>query len=503
MKAYTLTTASSSAAQRPLTIVIGCDTFPPDINGAARFAERLAAGLARHGHDVHIVASAYDDSHGSFTEIHDGEAMTVHRIKSFRIPQHKTLRYVWPFTLKRKTDQILRQVKPDAVHIQSHLIMGRYLVKSAKEQGIRLLATNHIMPENLIKYSVIIPKFFEKTAMKMAWADAGRVLKQVDAITTPTRRAANLLEQAAGVEGVLAISCGIDASKFANATPTSNETPRILFLGRLDYEKHIHNLLKAVAMLPKKLNTQVEIVGDGGERKHLEDLALELGISKQVKFLGHITEEELPKAYERATLFAMPSIAELQSIATMEAMASGRPVVAADAMALPHLVHDGDNGYLFQPDDVQEFAEKLKKILTADQAELDRLSENSLHLIQSHDIERTLTIFEGLYRGDQNADTTSDDNSETYTKAIGILPEPLHNRVVELRERARALREAATELREGVRDEVREKLEDIRDEVVERTKAVNTKVKKTAKKTATQAKKVVKNAAERLKNDED
>ncbi len=484
--------AANSLALKPLTIVIGCDTFPPDINGAARFAERLAAGLASHGHDVHIVASAFDDTHGTFTEIHDGQAMTVHRIKSYRIPQHKTLRYVWPFTLKKKTDEILRRVNPDVVHIQSHLIMGRYLVQSAKQQGIRLLATNHIMPENLIKYSVIIPKFLEKTAMKLAWADAGRILKQADFITTPTRRAANLLEEAAGVSDVLAISCGIDASKFANATPTTNSTPRVLFLGRLDYEKHIHNLLKAVAMLPKKLNTQVEIVGDGGERKNLENLALELGIAKQVKFLGHITEEELPKAYERATLFAMPSIAELQSIATMEAMASGRPVVAANAMALPHLVHDGDNGYLFEPDDVQEFSEKLKMILTADQAELDRLSENSLYLIQSHDIERTLTIFEGLYRGDQDSDRTSDDNSETYTKAIGVLPEPLHNRVLELRERARALREAAAELREEVVEEVKEKLEDIREEV-----------KKSAKKTATKAKKVVKNATERLKNDED
>jgi glycosyltransferase involved in cell wall biosynthesis len=418
--------------------------------------------------------------------------MTVHRIKSYRIPQHKTLRYVWPFTLKAKTDEILHKVKPDVVHIQSHLIMGRYLVKSAKEQGIRLLATNHIMPENLIKYSVIIPKFLEKTAMKLAWADAGRVLKQVDFVTTPTRRAANLLEAAAGVTDVLAISCGIDASKFANATPTSNQTPRVLFLGRLDYEKHIHNLLKAVAMLPKKLNTLVEIVGDGGERKHLEALALELGIAKQVKFLGHISEEELPKAYERATLFAMPSIAELQSIATMEAMASGRPVVAANAMALPHLVHDGDNGYLFEPDDVLEFSEKLKKILTADQAELDRLSENSLYLIQSHDIERTLTIFEGLYRGDQDSDRTSDDNSDTYTQAIGVLTEPLHNRVLELRERARALREAASELRGEVVDEVREKLEDLRDEV-----------KKYAKKTATWARKAVKSATERIKNDDD
>jgi hypothetical protein len=161
-------------------------------------------------------------------------------------------------------------------------------------------------------------------------------------------------------------------------------------------------------------------------------------------------------------------------------------------MALPHLVHDGDNGYLFQPDDVDEFASKLKLILTADQAELDRLSENSLHLIQSHDIERTLTIFEGLYRGDQDGIKTSDDNDETYTKAIGILPEPLHNRVVELRERARALREAATDLREDVVEDVKEKLEDIREEV-----------KKTARKTATKAKKVVKDATDRLKKDDD
>lgn len=498
-----MASVSGAAATKPLTIVIGCDTFPPDINGAARFAERLAAGLSRHGHNVHIIAAAYDNNHGTFTEFHDGAPMTVHRIKSYRLPQHKSLRYVWPFTLKAKTDQILREVKPDAVHIQSHLIMGRLLIASAKQMGIRSLATNHIMPENLIRYSVIIPKFLEKTAMKLAWADAGRVLKKADFVTTPTRRAANLLEEAAGISGVLAISCGIDASKFANTNPTSNAVPRILFLGRLDYEKHIHNLLKAVAMLPKKLNTQVEIVGDGGERKHLEQLALELGIAKQVTFLGHVSEQELPLAYERCTLFAMPSIAELQSIATMEAMASGRPVVAANAMALPHLVHDGDNGYLFEPDDVQQFAEKLKLILTADQAELDRLSENSLHLIQSHDIERTIKIFEGLYRGDHQGDTTSDDNSDTYTQAIGILPEPLHNRVVELRARARALREAASELGEEVRDEVREKLEDIRDEVVERTKAVNTKVKKTAKKTATQAKKVVKKATTRRKSNED
>ncbi len=420
--------------------------------------------------------------------------MTVHRVKSYRVISHKTLRFVWPFTLKKKTDEILRLVNPDAVHIQSHLIMGRYLIKSAKQRGIRVIATNHIMPENLIKYSVIIPKWFEKTAMKLAWRDAGRILRKVDFITTPTRRAADLLENAAGLTGVLAISCGIEASKFANATPTSNKTPRILFLGRLDYEKHIHNLLSAVAKLPSSLNTQVEIVGDGGERAALEAQAKQLGIADQVKFLGHISEEELPKAYERATLFAMPSIAELQSIATMEAMASGRPVVAADAMALPHLVHDGDNGYLFEPNDVDMFADRLLKILTADKKELARLSENSLYLIQSHDIQRTLTIFEGLYRGDQDAEKTSDDNRAAYLEPIGRLNARLKAQVVLMRKQALALREASQNLVD--------KAEELTEDAVKRAKQANAKVKKSAVEAANKAKSAVKEVAERLRSED-
>lgn len=472
---------------RPIRVVIGCDTFPPDINGASRFAERLASGLVRAGNEVHVITPAYSNKFGTFTEVHDGSPMTVHRLKSYRVLQHKTLRYVWPFTLKARTDQILSEIQPDAVHINSHLIVGRYLMRSAKDRGIRVIATNHIMPENLIKYSLIVPKWAENWAMKMAWKDAGRVLRQADVVTTPTRKAAEPLERTAGVKDVLAISCGIQASRFANNTPTTNVNPRILYLGRLDYEKHVHNLLKAVARLPKEIAVQVELVGDGGEREYLENLAKELGISAQVEFRGHISEKELPKAYERATLFAMPSIAELQSIATMEAMASGRPVVAADAMALPHLVHDGDNGYLFPPDDVDAFADRLKRILTADQSELDRLSANSLHLIQSHDIEKTIKIFEGLYRGTEIEERESSDNLDTYSLPIGQLSKAMSRSLLLAQKRSAELREKA----EAARDEVIEKLEEVRDDFVFAAKKFEIRVRRG-----------VKRAAERLRREE-
>jgi glycosyltransferase involved in cell wall biosynthesis len=482
-------------SDKPLRIVIPCDTFPPDINGAARFAERLAGGLARRGHDIHIVAPAYSKDFGAFKEVHDGALMTVHRVKSHKIPQHPNLRWVMPFGLTRQMKNLLLDLQPDTVHIQSHMLIGRFALLAAKKLNIRSLATNHIMPENLVRYSVIIPKFLWSTAMKWSWADAGRVLRKADFVTTPTKRAAELLEAATGITGVLAISCGIDASKFENSKPPSNTPPRILFLGRLDFEKQIHNLLRAVALLPKELATVVELVGDGSERHRLEELAFELGIRPQVIFSGHISEAELPRAYERATLFAMPSIAELQSIATMEAMASGRPIVAADAMALPHLVHDGDNGYLFPPDDVEVFADRLKRVLTASPEELERLSENSLHLIRSHDIQRTLTIFEGLYRGDLAAPQTSDDNAPDYAKPIGRLNDALHQQIISFRQAQAEFKSKTNVVRErifGLTEEVASNIDELRTDVVERARAVDKTVRQQVKK-----------AAEKLKREDD
>ena len=464
----------------PLRVLIAADTFPPDINGAARFAERLAGGLVRNGNDIHIMAPATGKDHGTFTEEHDGVKMTVHRLRSHRLLLHKSLRFVWPMTLKKRVDLILDGFQPDAIHSQSHLATGRVLAKSGRERNINLIATNHTVPENLLQY-LHLPKFLEKKVSDVLWKDTGRVLVKYDHVTTPTKRAASILEKATGMENVLAVSCGIDATKFTNTTPTSNKPFRMLFLGRLDWEKHIHNMLKAAAKLPKDIDFYIEIAGDGSQRKYLGELAKDLKIADRVKFLGHISEEELPKAYERATVFVMPSIAELQSIATMEAMASGRPVVGANAMALPHLIHDGDNGYLFEPDDVDQFADRLLRIATADRKELDRLSENSLHLIQSHDIKRTVSIFEGLYRGDLDARVNSDDNSDDYLRPIGRLSAAVRKAEQKMREQTlKALSEFSDEIKEGF------------EEIRSQAQKVDKKMRKSVQKTVGKAKKTIK-----------
>jgi glycosyltransferase involved in cell wall biosynthesis len=387
-----------NSTKRPIRVLIAADTFAPDVNGAARFAERLAAGLVQRGHRVEIMAPAASRRHGSIMEMHEGQPMTVHRLASLRWYPHEWLRFALPWVIRPASRRVFDSLKPDVVHFQSHINVGRGVTREAARRGIRIVGTNHLMPENMLQFSMI-PKGFQDQVIKSLWQDARRTFARAAAVTTPTLRAAQFLERNTGLTGVHAVSCGIDAANYSPSFSPRTEN-RILFVGRVTAEKQIDVLLRAVALLSPALKAQIEIVGGGDQRRNLEMLANSLGLRDQITFTGYVTDEELRAAYSRATVFAMPSIAELQSIATMEAMASGLPVVAANAMALPHLVHDQENGYLFEPGDAQDLADKLTLVLEESPEGLDALKKESLALIAVHDIERTLNTFEALYRGE-------------------------------------------------------------------------------------------------------
>ena len=382
----------------PTRILIGCDTFAPDVNGAARFAERLAAGLVRRGHDVHVAApSKKHRLMGASIETIEGERMVVHRLASWRWYPHDWLRFVLPWRARHYAKQILDQVKPDVIHIQSHLVIGRGLAREGAKRGIRIVATNHIMPENVLDFT-LLPERAKRLFVRWGWRDADHVLRNAAAITTPTRRAADFLERNTYRRGVLPVSCGLRASDYT-AVVGPREQNKLVFVGRVTLEKEIDVIIRALARLDPDLNATFTIVGDGDQRKNLEKLVAELGLTDRVHFTGRVSDEELRRHLTEATVFAIASIAELQSIATMEAMASGLPIVAADAMALPHLVHHGENGYLFQAGNDRELSEALKKVLTADPTEYERMQQASLTAVQSHDIDTTLDTFEALYRG--------------------------------------------------------------------------------------------------------
>lgn len=382
-----------------MRILIGADTFPPDINGAAIFTKRLAVGLAERGHDIHIlVPGASDRFVGTRPETHDGVELTVHRLYSWRWIFHPWLRFALPWRAKPQSLRIMQEIAPDAAHFQSHIVIGRGMVWAARRLGIRIVGTNHTMPENIMQHVQVMPRPMLKQLIRVQWKAAAHTFRNADAITTPTQRAADYFERNTGLSGVHAISCGIDTSNYTPDFSPRTEN-RIVFVGRLDEEKHLEDLLRALPLLDPALDAKLTLVGDGDQRSKLETLVDQLAIRDRVTFAGKVSDQELLAVLTSGAVFAMPSRAELQSIATMEAMASGLPVVAANAMALPHLVHPGENGWLFEPGDVEGFAARLTDVLTAAPDELDRLKRGSLATVEAHDIHRTLDIFEALYRG--------------------------------------------------------------------------------------------------------
>ncbi|MGJ3509434.1 glycosyltransferase [Enemella sp. A6] len=375
-----------------MKILLGSDTYPPDVNGAAQFTQRLAGGLQGRGHQVHIVCPSHTGPMGVETQ-EDG--VTVHRVKSVPWPLHENFRICMPWHARPEIAALLRALQPDVVHPQAHFLVGRFLTIEAHKQGFPLVATNHFMPENLVD-QVRVPRRAQQWAAKLAWRDLARVFGRAQIITAPTPRAVELLRTQAGITRALPISCGIDAEKYSRASSgtDSDDTLNVLFVGRLDQEKRVNELIDAFADLPPGINARLEIVGDGTLRERWKTQAA--GLGDRVIFHGFVDEKELLAAYARCDVFVMPGVAELQSLVTLEAMSAGKPVIAANAMALPHLVHNGRNGWLYTPGDVAELTDRLATLLQ-DATLRRRMGSQSAEIVRAHDIDNTLDAFEGLY----------------------------------------------------------------------------------------------------------
>lgn len=383
---------------KPLTILIAADTYPPHVNGAAQFGYRLAKGMTARGHNVHVLACRQDKGK-SYTEFRD-EA-TVHRLRSHGVFTHEYFRICFPWEIKKEISLLFDKVQPDVVHIQSHYMIGEHVLYEAVKRGIRIVATNHFMPENLNPF-LPFPQWFKDIVGRISWKDMGKVMGQADVVTTPTPLAAKAMHQHAFLRKVLPLSNGIDSAAYELQPGESiepNSYPTVLFAGRLAEEKHVDVLIDAVAKTPRDLNVHLEIVGGGEVRPALEAQVARLGLGDRVKFLGLASDEDLREAYIRADIFCMPGTAELQSLVTLEAMSASTPVLLANAMALPHLVRDGENGYLFTPNDSGELAAKITKLLQLPEDQLKAMGKLSREMVEPHSINGTLQTFEDLYRG--------------------------------------------------------------------------------------------------------
>ena len=387
-------------AERPLTVLIAADTYPPDVNGAATFCLRLATALHALGHEVHVVAARTED--GPDTVEHRPEA-TVHRLQSWHAPTHEYYRLVFPPRARRSMRRIMAEVEPDVVHAQCHYMIGAAAIRVAEQRRVRTVSTNHFMPENLEPF-LPFPQWFLDIVSRVSWKDMGRLMGKGAVVTTPTALAAQAMAEHAGLDNVLPVSNGIDASAYELQPGEKVDHPGhpvVLFVGRLAVEKNVEVLIRAIAHLARArpdLDVHAEIVGDGEQRDRIRATVDEEG-ADGVLLRGHVSEEELRAAYLRADVFCQPGTAELQSLVTLEALSASTPVVLADALALPHLVDEGVNGHLFPPGDHVALAERIARILDLSDADRAAMGEASHAKALHHSAQKTVDIFERLYRG--------------------------------------------------------------------------------------------------------
>jgi glycosyltransferase involved in cell wall biosynthesis len=383
---------------RPLKILIAADTYPPDVNGAAVFGFRLATAMTKRGHNVHIIAAR--PGKGPTCTEQRSEA-TVHRLRSHSVPTHETWRICLPWEIKRDIRRIFDEVQPDVVHIQCHYMIGQATIAEATRRGIRTIATNHFMPENLEPF-LPFPQWFLNIVARNSWRDMGKIMGKAAVVTTPTPLAAKAMREHARLEKVLPLSNGIDSANYELAPGEVVDKPghpTVLFVGRLAQEKHVDVLIEAVGRTDPALDVHLEIVGGGEVRPALEAKVAQLGLQDRVNFAGHVDDAALRLAYLRATVFCQPGTAELQSLVSLEAMSASKPVLLANAMALPHLVRDGENGYLFTPGDPSDLAAKLELILRRTPEEIEAMGAASHAMVVKHGIKKTMDTFEKLYRG--------------------------------------------------------------------------------------------------------
>jgi 1,2-diacylglycerol 3-alpha-glucosyltransferase len=242
---------------------------------------------------------------------------------------------------------------------------------------------------------------------RLLWWWMKRVYNHLDLITAPSRTAVEILRAQNLKEPIYPVSCGVSFERFRVMPEASRaevfhhfsldpEKITFLFVGRVDAEKKVDVLMRAMKQLGRQ-DIQLVVAGKGAAFHDYQSLAQELGIQDQVHFTGFVVDNELPLLLNCVDVFAMPSEAELLSIASLEAMATGRPLLVARSKALPELVDEGVNGCLFEPGSVPDAA-RCMAFLADHPERWAGMGQASLEKVKNHGVEAVIKRYEELYQ---------------------------------------------------------------------------------------------------------
>ncbi len=196
----------------------------------------------------------------------------------------------------------------------------------------------------------------------------------------------------------------------------------LVYLSRLSEEKRPQDLLEIVAALARlRKDARLVVAGDGPLRRKLERRAAELGVKNAVRFLGYVSGRDKHDLLTAGDLFLMPSPTELQSIATLEAMAHQCAVVAlqADTSAVCEIVRNARCGVCYETGRMDEAASEIDRLLN-EPNELRKLQDNAERAALAHDVRKSGRRLEEIYASLLASRIESAKRHKTLFERIGL-----------------------------------------------------------------------------------
>jgi len=324
-------------------------------DGANQALNRLADYILRQGAALRVYAPKVAEPDFEPT----GDLVGVRNI---RMPIKGRGEYRLPLGLSRRTLADLEHFKPNIIHLSSPDPTAHRALKWAQSMDIPILASVHTRFETY-------PRYYNAAFLEplIVWI-LRRFYNRCDALVAPSQSMIDELIAQDMHDDIALWSRGVDRSMF-NPSKRDMEWRRslgledddvaVVFLGRLVMEKGLDVFADTIVQLRKlQVPHKVLVIGDGPARGWFEK-ALPGGI-----FAGFQTGPDLGRALASGDVFFNPSITETFGNVTLEAMASGLPVVAAGATGASSLVDDWETGRLIPPGNPADFAEAIKPYCT-------------------------------------------------------------------------------------------------------------------------------------------
>lgn len=382
--------------------------YPPVISGVTLVVQKLARAMVCRGHQVTVVTAS--DRNKSYRDTDQG--VQLERVHALSNP-------FWqdgpiPIADQSELTRIAEALQPDVLHVHDAALLGIQALRLNRKAGIPLVATCYYVPRFVAHY-VTWDGNPHKAIESLAWSYSTWLFNQFDHVVFATQAHRRAFQEQGLTAPTSIISNGLDIQRYTPGPADLDmaakydlpPAPRILFVSRLAQDKRIEVLLYALRRVCEKQEASLVLVGKGDDRERLESITTELGLEQRVRFTGFVPEADLPALYRLADCFAIASTCEVQSLPTLQAVATGLPVVAVDAMALPELVRHDESGYLVPPEDPEALAHALLNVLT-DPVRAARMGRVGLEIAQAHDERRTFAAYEQLYSsmiGNRVADT--------------------------------------------------------------------------------------------------